>query len=207
MKHLMSDTLRASLLGLVLAALTLAITSPAFAGPPTDFVKNKSAKLVEIINQPVGDARTKAMQGEVRTLVNYDELAKRALGEHWAKRSEAERKEFISLLERLVELNYANRFKEKRSGQDYKVNYTDEKERAETGQAIVKTEISYGKDVFTIDYKLVNVSQAYTIYDIVFDEVSLEETYREAYVPIIAKEGWASLLKRMKDKLTELERG
>jgi ABC-type transporter MlaC component len=71
----------------------------------------------------------------------------------------------------------------------------------------VKTEITYGKDVFTIDYKLVNMSQTYTIYDIVFDEVSLEETYREAYVPIIAKEGWANLLKRMKDKLTELERG
>jgi hypothetical protein len=42
----------------------------------------------------------------------------------------------------------------------------------------------------------------------VFDEVSLEETYREAYVPDHREGGLGQpLMKRMKDKLAELERG
>jgi ABC-type transporter MlaC component len=204
MKHIKGSRVL-SVLALV---LMVALAAPAWAGPPTDFVKGKSSKLFEIINSDLGAKRTENMKKEVRTLVDYEELANRALGKHWAARSPEEKKEFIGLLEQLVELNYANRFKDKKSGQNYNIKYTDEKVRASTGQAIVKTAISYGGDSFTLDYKLLKKDEKsdFIIYDAVFDEISLEETYREAYVPIIEKEGWASLVKRMKDKLAELKK-
>lgn len=195
---------------LLAALLTLAIAIPAFAGPPTDFVKGKSDRLFNIINQPVGKERTESLKTEVRTLVDYNELAGRALGEHWTKRSDAEKQEFIALLEELVEVNYANRFKSHSKELSYKVNYVDEKIREKTGQAIVKTRVDYGKEATSLDYKLLQRgadTTTFTIYDIVFDDISLEETYRESYVPIIAKEGWASLIKRMKDRLAELKKG
>ncbi len=196
----------ARLTGSALAIGLLLMTVTALAGPPTDFVKAKSGKLFEIVNQDLSPARTKAMKKEVRTLVNYEELATRALGKHWEARSPEEKKEFIGLLEELVELNYANRFNSKKAGQDYKVNYTDEKMRASTGQAIVKTSIAYDGESFTIDYKMVSKDgKEYSIYDVVFDEISLEETYREAYVPIIEKSGWKDLISRMKAKLKELK--
>ena len=184
--------------------LTLLIAIPAFAGPPTDFVKGKSDKLFNIINQPVGKERTAALKGEVRSLVAYEELAKRALGEHWTSRTEPEKKEFISLLEELVELNYANRFQSRGKDLSYKVRYTDEKTRKD--QAIVKTEVDYGKEVTTLDYKLLKSAETFIIFDVVFDDISLEETYRESYVPIIAKNGWADLIKRMKERLAELKK-
>lgn len=192
---------------LVAVVALVTLTSTALAGPPTDFVKLKSDSLFGILNQPVGPKRTKALKSEVRALVAYDELASRALGEHWTSRSDAERKEFISLLEELVELNYANKFKGESGDLKYVVSYTGEKVRASTGQAIVKTAVDYGEEKVLLDYKLLSgktPKKGYVIYDIVFDDVSLEETYRESYVPIIAKEGWGSLIKRMKDKLSEL---
>lgn len=204
MKHLKGSRVFSALALVLLVALA----APAWAGPPTDFVKGKSSKLFEIINSDLGPKRTESMKKEVRALVDYEELATRALGKHWAARSPEEKKEFISLLEQLVELNYADRFKDKKSGQNYTIKYTDEKVRESTGQAIVKTAISYGSEGFTLDYKLIQKGDKgeFTIYDAVFDEISLEETYREAYVPIIEKEGWASLVKRMKEKLAELKK-
>lgn len=213
MKTLMPNThapqrrtgrLMASLLAFC-AVFLLALS--AWAGAPTEFVKTKSTELFNIVNQPVGQARTDAMKKEVRALVDYEELAKRALGEHWTKRTDAEKKEFIDLLEQLVELNYANRFKDKSTDKNYNVEYVGEKERKESKQAIVKTAVKYGDEKFTIDYKLVVNGEAYTIYDVVFDDISLEETYRDSYVPIIDKEGWPSLIKRMKDRLAELRKG
>jgi phospholipid transport system substrate-binding protein len=196
-------------LSALLIALLVALAAPAWAGPPTDFVKQKSTQLFEIINQDLGPKRTESMKKEVRALVNYEELATRALGEQWQKRSPDEKKEFIALLEQLVELNYANRFQDKKAGQNYQVKYTDEKVREASKQAIVKTVVTYGGESFTLDYKLLQREgdAGFVIYDAVFDEISLEETYREAYVPIIEKEGWASLIKRMKDKLAELKKG
>lgn len=194
------------------ALVVLLVSIPAWAGPPTDFVKSRSDRLFNIINQPVGSERTKLLKDEIRSLVAYDELAGRALGEHWTQRTDAERKQFIQLLEDLVELNYANRFKQ--SGKDlvYKVRYTDEKVRASSGQAIVKTEVDYGGEVTPLDYKLVARPGAepttgeFIIYDVVFDDISLEETYRDSYVPIITKQGWGELINRMKARLDELKR-
>ncbi len=187
--------------------LAFLVAVPAFAGPPTDFVKKKSEKLFDVVNQPVGAKRTTALKAEARSLVNYEELAKRALGKHWEARTDVEKKAFIDLLERLVELNYANRFQAKASTTKYTVAYTGEKVREGTGQAIVKTKVTYGDEVFTLDYKLLMKKDAEpTIYDAVFDDISLEETYRDSYVPIIEKEGWPSLIKRMKKKLDSLDK-
>ncbi len=196
---------RLALFGLTLL-LTMAVAAQAFAGAPTEFVKKKSDELFGIVNQPVGDARTNAMKKEVRALVNYEELASRALGVHWKSRTDVEKKEFIELLEQLVELNYANRFKDKSGDKTYDVKYIDEKVREGSGMALVKTSIKYGADNFEIHYKLLSKAEAYVIFDIVFDDISLEETYRDSYVPIIEKEGWGSLIKRMKDKLAELKK-
>lgn len=194
-------------LNISLFALLLCFALPAFAGPPTDFVKARSNKLFEVVNQPIGPKRTSAMQAEVRALINYEEMAKRSLGKHWEARTDAEKKKFITLLESLVELNYADRFQDSQKDVQYKVDYTDEKVRKSTGQAIVKTSITHGKETFTIDYKMIPAKEKeFSIYDVVFDDISLEETYRESYVPIIDKEGWASLIKRMEDKLVELKK-
>lgn len=188
------------------AFIVLLMAAVAFAGPPTDFVKTKSKQLIEIVNQNPSKARTKALKKEARSLIDYEELAKRALGKHWEARSDQEKKDFVQLLESLVELNYADRFKQKSSDANYEVSYLKEKVRK--NQAVVKTRVKYSQDQFTIDYKLMERKSAdggFIIYDAVFDDVSLEESYGEAYVPIIEKEGWDALMKRMRDKLKELK--
>lgn len=194
-------------LSLVVSLAVLVFATAAFAGPPTDFVKSKSETLFSIVNEDPGPARTTKLKKEARTLVNYSILAKRSLGKHWTARSPEERKTFISLLEELVEINYADRFQQKAKDAKYKVDYLAEKVRESSKMAIVKTKVSYGKESFTLDYKLLNTKKGSTnsfiIFDTVFDDISLEETYRASYVPIIEKEGWASLITRMENKLKE----
>lgn len=186
----------------LVAALVLMIALPALAGPPTDFVKKKSDDLFAIVNQPVGKARTDAMRAEVRKLIDYNQLAQRSLGAEWKKLNPHGQAQFTGLLETIVELNYANRFKEKSAGKDYKPEYSDEKVRGNV--AIVKTKVTYDGETFSIDYKVNMSTKEPTIFDAVFDDVSLEETYRTAYVPLIQKEGWTGMFKRMTDKCKEL---
>lgn len=192
---------------LSLALAVLMVSAVALAGPPTDFVKGKSVKLLDIANQDPSPKRTKALRAEARALIDYEELAKRSLGKHWEARSADEKKTFITLLESIVELNYSDRFNRKAGEKTFSTKYLGEKTRK--NQAIVKTTIKNGPEVFTVDYKLLARESAeggFVIYDVVFDEVSLEETYRDSYVPIIEKEGWPSLIKRMRSKLAELKK-
>jgi phospholipid transport system substrate-binding protein len=52
---------------------------------------------------------------------------------------------------------------------------------------------------------LLKKADGWVIYDIVIDDISLVETYRDAYTEIIEKEGWDSLISRMEEKAAQLQ--
>ncbi len=187
---------------IVVAAMVILMALPAFAGPPTDFVEVKRKTLEEVVNQPVSPKRTENLRKIARELIDYDQLAKRSLGAEWDKLNETGQKRFVALLEKVVELNYANRFKEKASTKKYVIKITGEATRGDN--SIVKTEISYNDETFTINYKMMAKDGTFIIHDVAFDDVSLQETYRKAYVPIIQKEGWASMFGRISAKCKDL---
>ena len=139
-------------------------------------------------------------------LLDYSELCKRALGEHWGKMPEKQRTEFVATLRDLIERNYV---KQLRTNLDYEVKYGDEElSKGETsGEAKVVTTLKLqteGKSTTaTIEYRLIQHEKQWMVYDVITDELSLVRNYRSTFLRIIGSSGYDGLLNKMKTKLTE----
>ncbi len=149
--------------------------------------------------------RTAKLQKVLAKTVDFRELAKRSLGEHWTARTPEQQQEFLDLLQRMLQANYSSKLSGKKLKRDYTVKYTKERLRGEL--AVVKTIVKYDEEKKPVDFRLLNKSGAWVVINITIDGISLEETYREDYTEIIVDEGWDSLINQMKKRVKELESG
>jgi phospholipid transport system substrate-binding protein len=166
------------------------------------FLKQRQAGVEKLIRQTPenkevpGDALSKA----ISDLLDYDELSKRALSDHWAGRSEAERTEFVSLLRQLVERNYKNNV---RGTLGYDIQYTGNETKSDG--VLVKTEAksktNKRRPAVGIDYLMYQANGQWRVVDITTDGVSMVRNYRSQFNRIIRKDGWGELIRRMKDRL------
>lgn len=181
--------------------LGLLMGTQAFAGPPTDYVKSRTDEITKLLSSKATKKRSEEVRKLMDTVINFRELAARSLGKHWEARTEEEKTEFLDLLQELIRANYEGQFDDRVLGKDFKIEYVDE--RARDSRAIVKTVIEVKGERKPVDYKLAEIEGKWSVFDLVIDDISLEETYRDAYVEIIEEEGWSSLIQRMKDKVKE----
>lgn len=191
---------------IVAGLLVMLFTASAFAQEksPLEVVKARSSELTTILGEPDSAERSERVNKALYDTVDFSELATRALGKHWTNRTEAERAEFLDLLQRLLQANYSQQISGRKLGKDYTLEYGDERIRGD--RAVVKMTVKYDKKKHPVTYRLTKKGNTWVVYDLVIDDVSLEETYREGYVPIIEEDGWDGLIQLMKDRLAELEK-
>lgn len=141
-----------------------------------------------------------AIAKEVAAHVDYDEMGRRALGETYSKRSDAERATFRELLGQMVEQSYVKRFK---PGKKVEVKVADKVRMGKGGRAQVKTQVVVESTRADVAYSMLPQGGAWKIYDIVVDEASQLSGYRKSFRKIVEKEGWDGLIKRMRKSATE----
>jgi phospholipid transport system substrate-binding protein len=150
-------------------------------------------------------AAVKQYAGE---LLDYGELCKRALGEHWDKMAVPVREDFVQTLRELIERNY---IKQLRTNLDYEVTYGDETFEGEEARVSTTIKIAtHGKSTSAlIEYRLLKKVDApgkpfrWMVYDVITDELSLVRNYRSQFTRIIGSSGYDGLLAKMKTKLAE----
>lgn len=189
----------------LMVMLALCWTSAtAWAIEPTEFVKEKTVKVSKILNQRETKKRAKKLESELKKTVDFAELAAQSLGEHWTTRTDAEKREFLDLLQQMLQANYQSKLEGKKVDKDYKVEYVEEKTRGE--KAIVKTVVKVDGDATPVDYKLVKRGDTWIAFDVVIDDIGLVESYREEYTEIIEAEGWPALIDKMKARIKDIEK-
>lgn len=186
---------------LLLSAAMTAYAATAWAGP-TDYVKARTKEVTDILSKPDSKKRATQLQTVIKQTIDFRELASRALGEHWAKRTPEEQQEFLDLLQELLQANYEGKLEGHQLGKDYEIKYEAEKTKGD--KAVVKTVVVGKEEQRPVDYKLLKKDEDWSIFDVVIDDISLEETYRDSYTEIIESEGWPALIQRMKDKAKEV---
>jgi phospholipid transport system substrate-binding protein len=205
---MISFSRRASLVLLLATAVGLGATTAVAEGAATASVRKANQTLSELLRKKAepGSAEEKALTKEVTsrlsTFLDVDELGRRALKDHWAKLTEEQKKEFSKLLRELVEANY---LKALRSQLEYSVAYVGEsaKDSAVSVATEVRSSKNGRKQTMSIDYVLHENSNAWRVFDLVTDGVGLVENYRSQFNKVIAKEGVAGLLDRMRKKKLE----
>ncbi len=138
-------------------------------------------------------------------LLDYEELSRRSLGEHWEQRSAPERQRFVQLLRQLVERNYETNLERIH---DFEVRYGQERaaDDAVTVNTEARSRTERRQPPVAIDYSLHRVNGQWRVFDIVTDGVSLVGNYRRQFHRIITQDGWDALIRRMQERLTDGER-
>lgn len=187
----------------LLSVPTFAAADSAAAQPQAAqaFLEKKQSSVQQVLKRPDSPARRKQLTAAVGDLLDYEELAKRALDRQWKERSKAERDQFLSLLTQLVERQYQRNME---TTLDFDIRYTGAEPIDEAG-ALVKTMARSKKKKrapeLSIDYALHKPGDTWRVYDIWTDGVSLVKNYRRQFRRIIRNEGWNGLIERMEKKL------
>ena len=203
----------------LLAGLALAGTASADAGAQK-FVMSEHVKLESLLRQPASAARDGQVTHTLDTMVDYDELARRAFGQpcppvhpscanHWSELTEQQRVEVTGLLKRLVEKNYR---KNLIKTLDYEVTYKGQKEVG--GDAKIRTEakskLKPRDPAVQVDY-VVKPPQggagAYRVVDIVTEGSSLTKNYLDQFHKMLTTpgQGYPHIVKKLHDKIAKPE--
>jgi phospholipid transport system substrate-binding protein len=200
-------TMRSLLVVCALSAPAFALAAPPIG--PMETLKSENSQVEGLLrkNVPKDSPEDKKIRNDVKQhaaqLLDYDELAQKAMDEHWSQLKPAQQKEFQTTFKEMLEKNYVKQLK---TNLDYQVQYKDERLVGDD-QAVVQTVIKVktkGKSTDAeIVYKMHRVGLGWMVWDIITDEVSLLRNYRTQFHRIITEQGYDKLLEKMKNKLKE----
>jgi phospholipid transport system substrate-binding protein len=178
-------------------ALLLAV-APAWAGPPTESVKEYTQAVVKTLEDP--SLKPADRRAAVRKLAteafDVQETARRALGHHWQQRTPAEREEFVQLFADLLERTYINKI-DFYGGEQLK--FTDEKVDGDIAIVRGKVTTKQGTDV-PVEARMLKKSDRWLIYDVAIENISLISNYRAQFDRIIRTSSYGDLVKRLRNR-------
>ncbi len=196
-------SLCSSLLSIFISAglLTVQAAQLSTGQNATEAVKRTITDLIavlddEALKQPGrADERRHKIEDVIRRGVDYEEMAKRALGRPWLALSEQDRQEFVSLFVQLLRDSFAGRITEHH---DEQVDYLSE--QREDLYAEVRTQLKGRKIETPIDFRLISHGTEWRVYDVVIDGASIVNNYRSQFASIIREVSYAGLVQKMKQK-------
>jgi len=199
---------RSSMMALVLVLLCSFLApvldhSDAIAGPPTDMVKSTVEQVIRIVTDPKfkgeanKEARRKLLRETIFPRFDFPEMAKRALGAEWGRRTAAEQKEFVKLF---------TAFMEKASIQNIE-SYNGERffytgEKTSDSQAVVEGKIVSARgDETRVLYLLHRAGAEWKAYDLELAGIGFLGNYRSQFSRVIRQSSYEGLLRVMQEKI------
>jgi phospholipid transport system substrate-binding protein len=186
---------------ILIVLFALAWVQGAWAGPPTDQLRDGVERVVKILRDPElsGDTKVNERNAAVNKVADqifdFGETAKRALGQHWAQRTPAEREEFVRLFTELVQRTYLSKVNQ------YNSEMTFQNDVVEGSQAVVQTTLLLGKGgQMSLDYRMHHPRDRWQVYDLSIDGISLVASYRSQFNKIVRTDSYEGLVARLKSR-------
>ena len=183
--------------------LALGSAHSAWAGPPTEQLRGGVDRVLEVLRDPQlsGDTRIDqrriAISKVAGEIFDFGDMAKRALGQHWAERTPAERGEFVRLFTDLIQRAYVGKVDQHAAA----ARMTFRGETVDDAYAVVKTTIPLGNgSSMPLDYRMHNTRDRWQVYDLNIDGISLVANYRAQFNRVIRTSSYAALVTRLKSQ-------
>ncbi len=203
MSGAMRLTVRTGVFSGVIALVLLVSATFALASETTDQVKTELDHLTGIVKDPAlqekakEEVRKSIVKKRIVRWFDLQEMARRSLASHWAKRSVEQRKDFVELFGDLFVESYTTLVVDHLG--DQQVIYLSEK--IDERDAIVNTKfLSKRNDPTFVDFTLLRRGNAWVPYDVVIDEVSIVGNYRTQFDKVIRDKSYEDLVKKMRLK-------
>jgi phospholipid transport system substrate-binding protein len=175
---------------------------PAFAGVPMEQIKATVDQAIVVLRDPhlKSPAKNKERRDQLKQILfarfDFTEMARRALGPHWRRRTQKEQEEFVRLFTELLERAYTETIE---SYTDEKIVYTGE--RLDGGYADVSSKIVTGKgEEFSLNYRAHLVGGEWRVYDVVVENISMVNNFRSQFNRVIANASYDELVRRLREK-------
>jgi len=187
---------------MIALCVMLALATPARAGAPTESLRSYIDQLFTLLDDPTlkGTSRTAARQRELRAVledaVDFQEAARRSLGEHWETRTPEDRSHFVRLFTDLIDQVFVGRL----SHEGEKIAYDEE---TLIGQAatVRAHAVSKGGDITPVAFFLRQDDDTkWRIYDVGFAGMSLVGMYRAQFAKVIRATSYEGLIIRLEEK-------
>ena len=198
----MKQKINVILLGVIL--MFSHITSAVAIESPTEMLKRTSDEVMDVLNKQRSllEAEPDRLFDIIEKYIipNLDDvtMAKLALGKNWRIASNDQKIDFVDQFRELLVLTYG---KSLREFDDQKINFFPVTVDEKTTKVTVKSEvIQSGGPVIPVSYKMRVKDNAWKVYDISIDGVSLVTSYRGTFAQEIRKGGMEGLLLMLHDR-------
>lgn len=196
-----------TLLATVLLFLATApVAMPTTAGVPTDQIRVTVDKAIILLKDPrfKPPAKNKERRDQLRQVLfarfDFTEMAKRALGANWRRRTPKEQEEFVRLFTELLERAYADTIE---SYTDEKIVYTSE--RLDGNYADVNSRVVTRKgEEFSLNYKTHLIGGEWRVYDVIVENISMVNNFRSQFNRVIANASYEELIRRLKEQQSDV---
>ena len=130
--------------------------------------------------------------------LNVAEISKKALGKHWAKRSDSEQKRFQALLgELFLHVAFPSSAKFFTELDLVYGKTTEEKQRT----VVPLTVVHEKEGEVDINFRLTRTAGNWQVVDVILDGVSMRNNLRSKFYKVITKKGFDELMRKMEKKL------
>ena len=187
---------------LTVASPSLATTSSnRIESSATDAVKSTINDLIRVLDDETlkhperAEERRHQIEDIIKHRVDYNEMARRALGAPWSTLSHRDQHEFVSLFVQLLRDTFAGRITEH---SDEQVVFLGE--LREDAFAEVKAQMKGRKIDTPVDFRLIHRDHEWRVYDVVIDGASIVSNYRSQFSSIIRDVSYVGLVKKMRQK-------
>jgi phospholipid transport system substrate-binding protein len=189
-------------LNIILLAVLLIWPFQVLAGGAKDTVEAEINKMLTKMKSPEFKAMDRDAQvNEVGKIINevfdWQELSRRTLGREWRKFTPEQKKEFVSLFEKLLQGTYADRV----------LAYTSEKIEFGKETELKKGRVEVESYIVTLDnkkiplfYRLTDKSGQWRVYDVVIEGISMVKNYRGQFREILKTKKPEDLLQILREK-------
>ncbi|MBI5533427.1 MAG: ABC transporter substrate-binding protein [Deltaproteobacteria bacterium] len=196
----MNRILKAVLVPLAFA-LALGISSSAFAGDAQTYMQARQTELNTVLHQPKSPARTTRVAALLDAMFDYDKLAHDSLGRNAEGKTDEQIKEFTDLLKQLVRRAYQKNIEKTL---DYEIQWVGETggdDHATLSTTAKSTKPGDSQETISIKYKLHKRDGHWMVGDVITEESSLVNTYRNQFNKTLNKDGWDGLIRKLKNKI------
>jgi phospholipid transport system substrate-binding protein len=191
------------------AFITMAVNAWARADSPIETIRTTIQQARAVLEDPnyQGQDHKQQRLAKVKEIVlpqfDSQEVAKRTLSTHWKGLTEQQQQEFVNLFMMLVEKTYSHNL----DRYNKNVQFFYDNERIEDKFSEVDTRVldPVQNRTFSIGYRLHNVNGKWLVYDVVIENVSMVQNYRNQFNRILSKSSYEDLIKTLQNKLQELD--
>ena len=171
---------------------------------PDVLVKSTADEVLTIVKKDkdiqAGDQKKIFALAEEKILPNFDfdRVSRMVLGKNWSRASKEQQDAFQKEFRSLMLRTYATALGKYRN---QTINYKPLRAEPSDKEVTVKTEIVQpGGQPIAVDYSLEKTGEAWKVYDIVIEGVSLVTNYRGQFSNEIRQSGMDGLIQKLADK-------